>query len=64
MYITNITDADDNMSLCNCTNDNNDIILETSPLILLIGSIPCALSLICGFLFLSYSFIKMLINKI
>ena len=29
MNITEITD--DNMSLCNCTNDENDTILEISP---------------------------------
>ena len=29
MNITDITD--DNISLCNCTNDNDDMILEISP---------------------------------
>ena len=62
MNITEITD--DNLSLCNCTNDNNDIILEISPLFLIISIIPCALSIICCLLFLSYGFIKVLINKI
>ena len=45
MKITEITD--DNMSLCNCTNDDNDMILEISPLFLIIAIIPCAISIIC-----------------
>ena len=61
MNITEITD--DNMSLCNCTNDDNDMILEISPLFLIISIIPCALSIICCLSFLSYGFIKVLINK-
>ena len=61
MNIINITN--DNMSLCNCTNDDNDMILEISPLFLLLSIIPCALSIICVISFLSYGFIKVLINK-
>ena len=61
MYITEITD--DNKSLCNCTIDDNDMILEIPPLFLIISIIPCALSIICCLSFLSYGFIKMLINK-
>ena len=60
----NITETtDDNMSLCNCTNDDNDMILERSPLIFIISIIPCALSILCCLLFLSYGFIKTLIKK-
>ena len=61
----NITEIiDDNMSICNCTNDNdNDMTIEISPLFLIISIIPCALSIICCLSFLSYSFIKVLINK-
>ena len=56
-----INNTDDNMSLCNFTNhDDNDMILEKSPLFLIISIIPCALSIICC---LSYGFIKVLINK-
>ena len=57
----NITEIDDdNMSLCNCTNDDDKMMLEISPLFLIIAIIPCAVSIICC---LSYGFIKVLINK-
>ena len=61
MNIINITD--DNMSLFNHTDDNDNIILEISPLFLIIAIIPCALSIICCLSFLSYGFIKVLKNK-
>ena len=55
MNIINITD--DNMILSNCTDENS--LIEISPLIIIIITIiPCALSLICGLLFLICSFIK------
>ena len=57
MNITEITD--DNMSLCNCTDDDN-MTLEISPLFIIISIIPCFLTIICC---LSYGFIKVLINK-
>ena len=61
MNIINITD--DNLSLCNCTDDDNNM-LEISPLfIIVISIIPCALWIICCLSFLSYGFIKVLINK-
>ena len=60
MNITEITD--DNMSISNCTDENS--LIEISPLIIIIISIiPCALSIICCLSFLSYGFIKVLINK-
>ena len=62
----NVTEIiDDNISLCNCTNDDNDDIMtiEISYLFLIIATIPCALSIICCISFLLYSFIKVLINK-
>ena len=59
MNITEITD--DNMTLCNCTDDDN-MMLEIS-FFLIIAIIACALSIICCFSFLSYGFIKVLINK-
>ena len=60
MDIINITD--DNISLCYCTDENS--LIEISPLfIIIISIIPCALSIICCFSFLSYGFIKVLINK-
>ena len=60
MNITEIIDDNNNMSICNCTDEN----LEISPLfIIIISIIPCALSIICCISFLSYGFIKVLINK-
>ena len=63
MNVTEI--VDDNISLCNCTNDDNDDIMtiEISYLFFIIAAIPCLLSIICGLSFLSFSFIKVLINK-
>ena len=61
MNIRNITDH--NMSLFNRTDDDDNIILEISPLFLIIAIIPCALSIICCLSFLSYGLIKVLINK-
>ena len=43
MIITNITD--DNMSLCNCADD--DMMLAISPLFLILAIIPCLFSIIC-----------------
>ena len=60
MNITEITD--DNMTLCNCTDDDDSIMmLEISPLFLILAIIHCPFSKICC---LSYGFIKVLINKI
>ena len=57
MNITEITD--DNMSLCNCTNKDDDIMtIEISYLFLIIASIPCFLSIICCLSFSICSFIK------
>ena len=61
MNITNI--ADEDISRNNCTNDDNDMIIEISPLFLIIAIIPCALSIICCLSFLSYGFIEVVINK-
>ena len=61
MNIINITD--DNMTLFNRADDDDNIMLEISPLFLIIAIIPCALSIICCLSFLSYGFIEVLINK-
>ena len=61
MNITEI--VDDSMPLCNCTNDDDFMTIEISPLFLIISLIPCLLSIICCLSFLSYGFIKVLINK-
>ena len=59
MNITEITD--DNMSLCNCTNKDDDIMtIEISYLFLIIASVPCFLSIICCLSFSICSFIKFL----
>ena len=57
MNITEITD--DNMSLCNCTNKDDDIMtIEITYLFLIIATIPCFLSIICCLFFSICSFIK------
>ena len=61
MNIINITD--DSMSLFNRTDDDDNMMLEISPSFLIIAIIPCALSIISCLSFLSYGFIKLLINK-
>ena len=64
----NVTEIiDDNMILNNYTNDNNNdnnfLTIEITPIYLIIAAIPCFLSIICCLSFLSYGFIKMIINK-
>ena len=70
MNITEIVDdniteiIDNNTTLYNHTNDNENLLtIEITPIYLLILTIPCFLSLICCLSFLSYGFIKVLINK-
>ena len=65
MNITEITD--DNMSLCKCTNKDDDIMtIEISYLFLILASVPCFLSIICCLSFSICSFIKFFlkVNKI
>ena len=60
MYITNVTDYD-NLTLCNCTDsDNNENIEIVIPLITII---PCGMSLICLISLMVYTLIKPLLNK-
>ena len=62
MYVTNITDDNDNITICNCTtNDNNDTNIEV--VIPLITIIPCGMSLICLISLVVYTLIKPLLNK-
>ena len=62
MYVTNITDDNDNITLRNCTtNDNNDTNIEI--VIPLITIIPCAMSFICLVSLMVYTLIKPLFNK-
>ena len=59
----NVTEIiDDNKTLCNC-DDDDFMTIKISPLFLIISIIPCLLSIICCLSFLSYNFIKVLINK-
>ena len=49
------------------TNENNNddfMTIEITPWYLLILTIPCFISILCCLSFLSYGFIKVLINKI
>ena len=62
MYVTNITDDNDNITLCNCTsNGNNDTNIEI--VIPLITIVPCGMSLICLISLMVYTLIKPLLNK-
>ena len=50
---------DDNMSLCNTTNDDNDnLSIDIPYLFLILATIPCFLSIICCLSLTIYSFIK------
>ena len=61
MYITNVSD-DDNLTLCNCTNnENNDNNIEI--ITHLLTKIPCGLSLICLISLMMYTLVKPLFNK-
>ena len=58
----NITDSNNNMTLCNCTNnDNNDTNIEI--VIPLVTIIPYVMSLICLLSLMVYTLIKPLSNK-
>ena len=69
MNITEIVDdnvteiIDNNTTLYSYTNDDNFLTIEITPIYFLILTIPCFLSIICCISFLSYGFIKVLINK-
>ena len=63
MNITKIID-DNNMTLCKCTDkENDDIDIIISPLFLIIAIIPSLYLIICVISFSMYSFIKVLIKK-
>ena len=57
MYVLNITDDYDNLTLTNCTDDENniDIIMPT-----LFLTKPCGLSFLCLIGFMVYTLIKLL----
>ena len=60
MYITNVTDDYDNMTLCNCTNNENDIDIIIPALSF---TIPCGLSFLCLISLMLYTLIKPLFNS-
>ena len=60
MYITNITDDYDNISLCNCTNNENDFDIIIPALLF---TIPCGLSFLCLISLMVYTLLKPLINN-
>ena len=59
MDIINVTDYD-TISLCNCTNNENDIDIIISTLLF---TIPCGLSFLCLISFMVYTLIKPLFNN-
>ena len=61
MYVTNITDDNDNITLCNSTNNENNNNIEI--VIPLITIIPCGMSLICLIALMVYTLLKPLFNK-
>ena len=59
MSIINITDDIDDMSLCNSTDNNNNMVLEISPLlIIMITIVPCSLSFLCLISISIYTLVK------
>ena len=60
MYIVNVTDDYDNMTLCNCTNNKNDIDIIIPALLF---TIPCGLSFLCLMSLMVYTLLKPLFNK-
>ena len=60
MNIINITEDYDNISICNCTNNENDIDMIIPALLF---TIPCGLSFLCLLSLMIYTLIKPLLNK-
>ena len=60
MYITNITNDFDNISICNCTNNEIDIDIIIPALLF---TIPCGLSFICLMSLMVCTLVKHLFNK-
>ena len=57
MYLKNVTDYDNN---CNCTNNENDVVIIVPTLLL---TIPCDLSFLCLMSLMVYTLIKPLLTK-
>ena len=60
MYVTNITDDYDNITISNCTNIEKNIDINIPRLLL---TIPCGLSFLCLTSLLVYTLIKPLFNN-
>ena len=60
MYVTNITDDYDNMSLCNCTDEENNIDIIIPALLFIT---PCGLSFLCLISLMVYTLFKPLFNE-
>ena len=56
----NITEDYDNIPICNCTNNENDIDIIIPALLI---TIPCFLSFLCLISLMIYILIKPLLNK-
>ena len=61
MYVTIITDDNENLTLCNCTDNEKNS--NTEIIITLITVNPCGMSLICLISLMVYTLVKPLINK-
>ena len=63
MNVIDISDDVDNMTLCNCT-ENDNILIEISPILfIIITLIPCLLSILCLIIIPIYTIVKNLLNK-
>ena len=60
MYVTNITDDNENMALCNCTDNENDIDIIIPALLF---TIPYGISFLCLISLMVYTLVKPLIYK-
>ena len=60
MYIVNVTDDYDSMTLSNCTNNENDFDINIPALLF---TIPCGLSFLCLISLMVYTLIKPLFNE-
>ena len=60
MYVINITDDNDNMTLCNCTDNENNIDIMIPSLLF---TKPCGLSFLSLISFMVYTLVKPIIYK-
>ena len=60
MYVLNITEGYDNITLTNCTDNENNIDIHIPTLLI---TIPCGVSFLCLLSLMLYSLIKPLITN-